>query len=224
MSTSTPLRGHLRARGFTLIEVLVALIVIAIGTLGIAKMQALALANTGASRTRALAAIEASSLAAAMHANRAYWASYVSAPGTITVVTTTASTGSTASVTSTSGPLQTALTSASGTTCPTGTLFKANVSCLCTNGNSAPCATTYVNMAASDLYDWGSSLGSLLPSANATVTCNNADNPIDCTIVISWTENAVALTTQESAAAASNASAGTPAAFQNVQYTLYVVP
>lgn len=218
MSTSTPLRGHLRARGFTLIEVLVALIVIAIGTLGIAKMQALALANTGASRTRALAAIEASSLAAAMHTNRAYWASYVSAPGTITVVT------STGSVSSTSGPLQTALTSAMGSQCPTSTLFKANVSCLCTNGNSAPCATTYINMAANDLYDWGTSLGSLLPSANATVTCNNADNPIDCTIVISWTENAVSLTTQESAAAAANASGGTPAAFQKVQYTLYVVP
>ena len=198
-----------QARGFTLVEVMVALIVIAIGTLGIAKMQALALSNTGASRTRALAAIEASSLASAMHVNRAYWAAYNSLPGTIQV----AANGN-GIVTSTSATLQAAL-SAVATTCPTGTTFNTKLSCYCASGYSAPCGTaTYVNMAASDLYDWGSGLASLLPAAFAQVTCNSTDSPVDCTITITWTENAVAINKQQSAAAA----------IQNVQYILYVIP
>jgi type IV pilus assembly protein PilV len=61
--------------GFSLVEVMVALIVMSIGLLGIAKMQAAALSNTAIARTRSLAAIEAASLAASMHANRGYWSS-----------------------------------------------------------------------------------------------------------------------------------------------------
>jgi type IV pilus assembly protein PilV len=63
------------SRGFSLVEVLVALVVVAIGLLGLAKMESLALSSTGVASARSLAAIQASSMAAAMHANRAYWAS-----------------------------------------------------------------------------------------------------------------------------------------------------
>lgn len=62
-----------RHRGFSLLEVMVALVVMSIGLLGVAKMQAAALSNTAIASTRSLAAIEASSLAASMHANRGYW-------------------------------------------------------------------------------------------------------------------------------------------------------
>jgi len=62
-----------QTRGFSLVEVLVALIVMSIGLLGIAKMQAAALSNTAIASTRSLAAIEAASLAASMHVNRGYW-------------------------------------------------------------------------------------------------------------------------------------------------------
>jgi type IV pilus assembly protein PilV len=62
-------------RGFSLVEVMVAMVVMSIGLLGIAKMQAAALSNTAIASTRSLAAIEASSLAASMHANRGYWSS-----------------------------------------------------------------------------------------------------------------------------------------------------
>jgi type IV pilus assembly protein PilV len=63
-----------RSRGFSLIEVMVALIVCAVGLLGLAKMESLALSSTSVASSRSLAAIEASSLAAAMHANPGYWA------------------------------------------------------------------------------------------------------------------------------------------------------
>jgi type IV pilus assembly protein PilV len=62
-----------RSSGFSLVEVLVALIVMSVGLLGIAKMQAVALSNTSVSSQRSLAALEAAGLAAAMHANRGYW-------------------------------------------------------------------------------------------------------------------------------------------------------
>jgi type IV pilus assembly protein PilV len=200
-----------RARGFTLVEVMVALIIIAIGMLGIAKMQALALSNTSSSRARALAAIEAASLATAMHTNRAYWASYLSTPGNISV----AAAAGTGTVTSDAAAMQAALTAVGATAslCPTSSLFNAKLSCFCASATSSTCGTTYVNMAASDLYDWGSTLASLLPAATASVSCNTADSPVDCTITITWTENAVALTTQQAGAAA-----------QQVQYILYVVP
>lgn len=64
-----------RYRGFSLLEVLIALVVIAVGLLGIAKMQMLAFSETSVASKRSLAAIEAASLAASMHADRAYWAS-----------------------------------------------------------------------------------------------------------------------------------------------------
>jgi type IV pilus assembly protein PilV len=60
-------------RGFTLLEVMVALVITAIGLLGIAKIQALAYASTGSASLRSLVALQASSLAATMHANRNYW-------------------------------------------------------------------------------------------------------------------------------------------------------
>lgn len=60
-------------RGFSLVEVLVALIVLSVGLLGIAKMQALALSSSSVAGRRALAALEVASLADSMHVNRAYW-------------------------------------------------------------------------------------------------------------------------------------------------------
>jgi type IV pilus assembly protein PilV len=61
------------SRGFSLIEVMVALVVCSIGMLGLAKMESLALSSTNVASARGLAAMQASSMAAAMHANRGYW-------------------------------------------------------------------------------------------------------------------------------------------------------
>jgi type IV pilus assembly protein PilV len=62
-----------RARGFSMVEVLVSLIIIAVGMLGLAKINALAYASTGVANQQSLAALEAASLAAAMRANHSYW-------------------------------------------------------------------------------------------------------------------------------------------------------
>lgn len=58
-----------------MVEVLVSMVIAAIGLLGFAKLQAAALSNSQTARTRSLVAVQAASLAAAMNANRAYWAS-----------------------------------------------------------------------------------------------------------------------------------------------------
>jgi len=72
---SRPSKGApVRSRGFSLIEVLVTWVLIATGVLGMAKMQATALSSTQTARVRSLIALQAGSLAAAMRANRAYWA------------------------------------------------------------------------------------------------------------------------------------------------------
>jgi type IV pilus assembly protein PilV len=207
------------ARGFTLVEVMVALIIISIGMLGIAKMQGLSLSSTAGSRTRALAAIEASSLAAAMQANRAYWSASGSLPGNIAVATGAANA---ASVTSTSSTMQTSLNQAAGTLCPSIGTNAPSLSCYCVSTGAARC-TTPVDLAGSDLYDWSKGLGSLLPNATATVACNNAVLPVDCLITILWTENAMSLNAQEASAAASNGTS-TVATFQQVSYVLAVVP
>jgi type IV pilus assembly protein PilV len=78
------------ARGFGLIEVMIAVVVVAIGLLGFAKMQALAVGSTKNSGSRAIVALQASTLAAAMRANEAYWAAGL-APATFTVTGTTVS-------------------------------------------------------------------------------------------------------------------------------------
>ncbi|APZ44107.1 type IV pilus modification protein PilV [Acidihalobacter ferrooxydans] len=59
--------------GFSLIEALIALLIIAVGLLGIAGMQALSLSTTSTARVRALAALEASNMAAYIRSNTPYW-------------------------------------------------------------------------------------------------------------------------------------------------------
>ena len=78
---AAPLRPG--ARGFTLIELLVTLVVVAVGLMGLAKLQAAATAETQVSRIRSIMTYQAESLAAAMRANRVYWADASGAVPTI---------------------------------------------------------------------------------------------------------------------------------------------
>lgn len=159
-----------RLQGFSLVEVMVALIIICVGLLGIAKLQALMLSSTGASRMRALAALEASSIAAAMHANRDYWAG--TPPATTTVNDTAASKG----ITSNDSTLQT--------------------SPACEYGQAdAPC--TAAKMAAFDLQNWLSDMYVTLPGSISKIACAPSTGVVSCTVTISWQENTVASNAQE---------------------------
>ena len=187
-----------RARGFTLIEVLVALIVTSIGLLGIAKIQALVFANTGSASTRSLVAIQAASLAATMHANRGYWALGL-APSPLTIT----SSGTT-------------------TTISDGVLDGTATNPLdCNFGTSTvplPCAPAV--LAAYDLHTWANALTTLLPGSNpvTTITCPN-NIPVNCTIVVTWNERSVALNAQSAA----GTTTGTTGTFAPT-YTLFVEP
>lgn len=163
-------RTKARPSGFSLVEVMVALIVICVGLLGIAKLQALMLSNTGASRMRALAALEASSIASTMHADRDYWAATPAA--TTTVNDTAASEG----VTSSDATLQTT---------PNCTL----------GGPNAPC--TSANLAAYDLQNWLSDMYTTLPGSISTIVCATNVGIVSCAITITWQENTVASNSQE---------------------------
>jgi type IV pilus assembly protein PilV len=209
-----------RAGGFSLVEVMVALIVICVGLLGIAKMQALALSNTATSRLRALAAIQAAGLAAAMHSNREYWA------GATPPVTTTFNLGGTGQVTSTDATLQAAANAA----LPVG-LNKPDTiqTCVGTANATAVCggAAGVVNLAAFDLARWAASLNALLPNPQSTISCAfvpGGPAPPSCTIVISWSERAVAINQQQVQEEVQARAANGLPAIENPSYLLYVEP
>ena len=75
--------------GFSLLEVLIAVLVTAIGLLGIASLQASAISTTTTSNMRTTAAISTQSLVARMRANKQFWrfdvAEWENATETITV-------------------------------------------------------------------------------------------------------------------------------------------
>jgi len=195
-----PFNTH-RSQGFTLVEVMVAVIVICIGLLGIAKMQALSLNNMSTSRQRSLASIEAASLAAAMHSNRAYWANTPAA--TITLAVGGTVTSSDANVLG--GQTMTDIAAAGA--------------CVGSLTGGPKCVP--LNLAAYDLAIWVNDVNTLLPNATATISCPEVPNvPQSCTIQIAWTEQAVSMNSQE----ASEQAAGNVGQFESPVYELYVEP
>jgi len=163
-----------RSGGFSLVEVMVALVVVSVGLLGLAKMESLALSSTSVAGSRALAAIEASSLASAMHANPGYWAAGV-APASTTIYYDT----SLALQISDTG-LATAAT--------------------CYTAGSGSC--TPAQMAAFDVRSWANDLRLVLPAPFATITCSTTGFPVTCTVTVQWAENAVAGNAQQTVALA----------------------
>lgn len=181
-------------RGFTLLEVLVAILVVALGLLGLAKMEALAISNTQISSSRSLIALQASSLGAAMQGNKGYWAAGV-APATFS-------------------------TAGSVVTDSTNVLTQTVTPCASATAPTAPVCTP-AQLAAYDLQTWAANMAAQFPSYAANFTCNNvAGAPVSCVITITWSEKYVAL--NRTTATGSAASGGAQTATQS--YTLYVAP
>ena len=160
-------------RGFSLVEVMVALIIVAVGILGIAKLQALALSATASSGVRSLVAIEAASLAATMHTNRDYW---VSGPAAVTniSITPTGPGTNTIGIDTFPAPFQNCTTS----------------------------ACTPAQVAAYDVQQWAAALGTVVPAAAAQIACPGGVTPMACTIQITWQEGLVSTNNAGAAAGA----------------------
>jgi type IV pilus assembly protein PilV len=196
MNSSNSIRSaRTRVRGFTLIEVMVALFVTAVGLLGIAKIQALAYASTGSASIRSVVALEAAGLAASMHANRLYWTSG-NVPAKITI----------SGPNITGGNLGT-----EGLPISTGTVFCNNGSATtpctllyCQSGSpNTPCYNPSTNptgaelLAATDLQTYAASLHTLLNNSYpiTTITCTVATStiPANCQVQVTWNEKAVSI-------------------------------
>ncbi|MFV0675042.1 type IV pilus modification protein PilV [Variovorax sp. tm] len=168
-----------RERGFTLLEVLVAILLVSIGIFGFAKMQALALSSTQVASSRSIAAMQAASLAAAMHSNRKFWASG-------TAPTSFSTEGATVKDDSN-------VLTATGIDCQKTT--------------PAPC--TPAQLAAYDLQQWATHMNNLLPGYTSQTTCTNtAGNPVNCALLIKWQEKYVSASRSTASAPTSAATSG----------------
>jgi type IV pilus assembly protein PilV len=208
-----PAKEHSAPHGFSLVEVMIALIVICVGLLGIAKLEALMLSSTGTSRLRSLVALQAASLAASMHADRDYWdgsSSYWNPTSGNIALTATESAGST---TFTGNPSALAAAAGSPPTCQESS----------PGTTSPPTCTSPQDMAAYDLSQWGGAttgIASVLKNSTTTIGCAPnaaANNVVTCTITITWNENTIAANSQEQ-------QAGAPTSFQTQTYTLVIEP
>ena len=208
MSHRTP-NGAMR--GFSLVEVMVAVVVICVGLLGIAKMQAFAVSSTTTAQLRAMAAFQAASLASEMHSNRVYWASaaaVASSPITITIPGTTA-------------PVN-------GVSVTPGGFAKADDACIALTASPNPQCPA-ATLAGFDVQRWGEALvppggrGSLLPNLITTITCQGAVQPPSCIIQMRWSESTGTINSSAQSVAIVDSSINA-AGGSSDYYTLYVEP
>jgi type IV pilus assembly protein PilV len=194
------------APGFSLVEVMIALIIIAVGMLGIAKLEAVVLSTTSTSRVRALVALQAQSLSDAMHADRDFWD------------------GLSGDWTS---PLSVSVSVVAGTPTITAT-NSANLTAALGAAPTCSAACSPVTLAGHDVNQWvgtggttsAGGLATVLQNSTASIDClatAGFTGMATCTVTISWTENVVAANQQE-------ASVGAPADLQQQTYTTVVQP
>jgi type IV pilus assembly protein PilV len=170
-------RSRAHERGFTLIELLITLVVVSVGMLGLAKLQAAAVAETQTSRIRSLMTFQAESLAGAMRANRGYWAaSALPAPSFI--------------LNTTPAGVETLNDRAGANKMTVVTPTTGDSFCV---GTAATPVCTPPKMAYDDVFNvWGSKFSKQFPSGSATVLCvAGATVPTTCDITLSWSEHYV---------------------------------
>jgi type IV pilus assembly protein PilV len=193
------------ARGFSLVEIMVAVVVICVGLLGIAKMQALAVSSTTTARLRAMAAFQAASLASIMHSNRDYWASAAAVANSPTTIIIPAGVG------------------AAGITITPAGFAQANNACIVTTVSAvAACPGTAgsTTLAGMDVTRWSQGMLGLLPNLTTTINCQGAIQPPSCTIQMQWTEQTGTVNSSETSVAITSVAAGGLLDY----YTVYVAP
>jgi len=153
-------------RGFTLVELMITVAIVAVGMLGLAKLQAAGMAEASLSRTRAIVTMQGESLASVMRTNRAYWGatSAVSAPS-VTI-------GAGGTLTDNAGTMSSAPLS----TCESG-------------------ACSASQIAYYDMKTWANNFGTQFPTGTTQVACvlGSTSAPNTCDITLSWTEHYVAI-------------------------------
>ena len=181
--------------GFTLFEVLVAMVVCAVGLLGLAKMAALAVSTTQNAGSRSLIAVQMESLASMMHANRSFWQS-----GTITSFTASGTTITDATNNLTALP-------ANGCIAPA----------ICT---PAQIAAVDVNKWVNDMNNQFPTYGATITCSAAAqiqiTPSSTAPAPIDCSINVTWTEKQLAVN--------ANTATGSATQISTQSYSVYVKP
>ena len=151
--------------GFTLIEVMIAVLIVTVGLLGFSKMQALAISSTQVASSRSMIALQSVSLAAAMHGNKTYWAAGVASAAFSTVGATV--------------------------TDPSGVLSAVPPVCDAIAVPATPLCTP-AQLAAYDLQQWAKNMAGLFPSYTSVGACTTVlATSISCTVTVSWTEKYV---------------------------------
>lgn len=199
-------------RGFSLVEIMVAVVVICVGLLGIAKMQALAVSSTTTARLRAMAAFQAASLASAIQSNRDYWGSAAAVANSPTTVTFP-------------GPLL-------GVTITPAGLQQPDNQCIALTVSAVPSCLAPQTLAGFDLQRWGEAVeitpggAPVLPNLLTTITCQGAVQPASCIIQMRWTEQTGTINSSEQSAAIVDAAmtGNCPTGNNCDYYTLYVEP
>jgi type IV pilus assembly protein PilV len=172
MSLSPSRSTRHAAAGFTLAELLITLLVVSVGMLGLAKLEAAAVSESQVSRVRSLMSFQAESLASLMRANRAYWAD------------TTATTFPSFTISST------------GSVGPS-TVSGATKTCM---GLTVHCSTA--ELAYADLNAWAANYTTQFPGATASISCfspgagactTGSNVPLGYDIQLGWNEKSVAV-------------------------------
>ena len=170
-----------RQDGFTMVELLITILIVTVGILGLAKMQATAVSNTAVSRTRALMTYQAESLAGMIRSNRSFW---VTSGSTATWPAFAVSSAGVAS--------QTGMTSVA-------TCIGASVAC-------TPAQLAYDDLM-NTTYGWAKNFNdgtaaSAFPNASATIACVSASggtcaanptSPHSYDITLTWSQKLVAM-------------------------------
>lgn len=140
--SAKPMRRH--EGGFTLVELMITVLIVTVGLLGLAKLQATAVSNTSISRTRALMTYQAESLAGMIRANKLFWKT----TGLTTYPTFTIDTA--------------------GAVFNPGTKLGSSGTCVDLSGTNT-CLPE--NLAWDDLNNWQTTFKSAFPGARATIGC-----------------------------------------------------